>query len=67
MTVVLIVGGLAYSLVISYLAFRETGETWMLFFPHWIDANSGVSKTLRRHGMVAFAILFLGTVMLLAN
>jgi hypothetical protein len=65
MTAILILGGLTYSLVVSYLAYRESGEKWMLFFPHWLDSNSGVSKNIRRHGFVAFAILLLGVVMLL--
>ena len=55
--------GFVYSCVVSYLAYRETGEIWMLFMPQWIDANSGVSRSLRRHGMAAFALLFIATIL----
>lgn len=60
LTALLIIGGFAYSIAASIRAYRETGKTWMLFLPHWIDANSGVSAATRRHGKIAFAILFAG-------
>ena len=49
--------GLIYAIIISVLAYRESGKLWMLLFPHWIDARSGVSSRLRRHGCIAFALL----------
>ncbi|MDH3218469.1 MAG: hypothetical protein OEO19_02955 [Gammaproteobacteria bacterium] len=52
-----------YSCVVSYLAFRESGKKWMLIYPHWIDAASGVSRPLRRHGMAAFGLLFAATIL----
>ena len=48
LTALLILGGFAYSIVASIRAYRETGKMWMLFLPHWIDANSGVSAVTRR-------------------
>ncbi len=60
LTLTLIVAGFAYSMVASIRAYRETGKRWMLFLPHWIDANSGVSVVTRRHGKIAFATLFVG-------
>jgi hypothetical protein len=63
----LIIGGFAYSVVASIRAYRETGKTWMLFLPHWIDANSGVSAATRRHGKIAFAILFAGMAVFLLS
>ncbi len=58
---------LAYSLLVSWLAYRESGRAWMLFLPHWIDANSGVSTSLRRHGMLAFGMLFAATLLFFAQ
>lgn len=52
-----------YALVVSYLAYRETGKKWMLYLPQWIDASSGVSRPLRRHGMIAFALLFIAMIL----
>ena len=52
--------GFAYSILASYLAYRETGEKWMLVHPTWIDAKCGVSSKLRWHGKLAFALLLLG-------
>lgn len=63
--VLLIVAGFVYSIIASWRAYRETGQVWMLFLPHWIDANSGVSAATRRHGKVAFAILFAGVAVFL--
>ena len=57
---VLMVVGFAYSIGVSIQAYRETGKRWMLFLPHWIDASSGVSAATRRHGKIAFAVLFAG-------
>lgn len=59
-SLILIVVGFAYSIVASVRAYRETGKTWMLFLPHWIDAGSGVSVVTRRHGKIGFAVLFAG-------
>lgn len=59
----LLVVGFAYSIYASIRAYRESGKTWMLFLPQWIDKNSGVSAPTRRHGMVAFAILLVGLVL----
>lgn len=55
-----------YACLVSYLAYRETGKTWMLFLPQWIDANNGVSRPLRRHGMIAFALLLVAIALLYA-
>ena len=55
--------GLIYSLVVSVLAWRETGKLWMLFLPQWIDASSGVSRRLRLHGQAAFGLLFAATIL----
>ena len=55
--------GLVYSLLMSVLAWRETGKLWMLFLPQWLDASSGVSRRLRRHGQVAFGLLFVATIL----
>jgi hypothetical protein len=65
-SIALILAGFAYSLIASILAYRETGKVWMLFLPTWIDASCGVSTRVRRHGMLAFAVLFAGTVLLLS-
>ena len=67
LTVVLLGIALGYSLVVSWLAYRESGRLWMLFLPHWIDATSGVSRSLRRHGMLAFGILFGTTILYFAQ
>lgn len=60
-TAAFLVFGFAYSLVVSYLAYRESGDRWMLVFPTWIDAKCGVSARVRRHGKLAFGILFVAT------
>ncbi len=52
-----------YAGVVSYLAYRESGEKWMLSLPQWIDASSGVSRAPRRHGMIAFALLFVAMIL----
>lgn len=52
-----------YACAVSYLAYRETGKKWMLYLPQWIDASSGVSRSLRRHGMLAFALLFVAMIL----
>ena len=54
--------GFIYSLVVSWLAYRQTGRKWMLYMPQWIDANSGVTRRLRMHGMAAFTLLFVATI-----
>ena len=54
--------GFIYSLVVSWLAYRQTGRKWMLYMPQWIDANSGVTRHLRMHGMAAFTLLFVATI-----
>lgn len=54
---------LVYAFVLSYLAYRETGKKWMLYLPRWIDASSGVSRPLRRHGMIAFAMLIVAMIL----
>ena len=59
----LLLVGLVYSLVVSVLAWRESGKFWMLFLPQWIDASSGVSRRLRLHGQVAFGLLFVATIL----
>lgn len=59
----LLVVGFSYSIYASVRAYRESGKTWMLFLPQWIDKNSGVSTPARRHGMVAFAIFLVGLAM----
>lgn len=63
LTYTLLAIGFSYSIGVSYLAYRETGKKWMLFLPQWVDATSGVSRSLRLHGMAAFALLFVATVM----
>jgi hypothetical protein len=57
--VVLIIGFL-YSVYASFLAYRESGESWMLFFPTWVDPKCGISRRTRWHGKIAFVILFAG-------
>ena len=59
----LLVVGFSYSMYASIRAYPESGETWMLFLPQWIDKNSGVSAPTSRHGMAAFAILLVGLVL----
>ena len=56
-----LLGAFAYALYASRRAYRESGERWMLWQPHWIDRNSGVSESTRRHGRWAFALLFVMT------
>lgn len=63
LTYSLLAVGFVYSCAVSYLAYRETGKKWMLVLPQWIDANSGVSRPLRLHGMAAFALLLLAMIM----
>jgi hypothetical protein len=63
----LIVFGFAYSCFASYLAYRESGEKWMLYYPTWIDKKCGVSSGVRWHGKIAFAVLFAGTGWFLAS
>ncbi len=63
LTYSLLVVGLVYSGAVSCLAYRETGKKWMLFLPQWIDASSGVSRPLRLHGMAAFALLFIASIL----
>ena len=63
LAVVLMVFGFAYSAYASLRAYRESGKTWMLFLPQWIDASSEVSAPARRHGMAAFTILFVGFIL----
>ena len=59
----LLLAGFVYAGAVSYLAYRESGQKWMLFLPQWIDASSGVSRRLRLHGMAAFALLFVAMIM----
>ena len=59
--------GFAYSIAASICAHRESGKAWMLFFPHWIDARSGVSAATRRHGRLAFGLLFVGLAVFLLD
>lgn len=61
-TLIFLLSGLIYSLLVSWLAFRRSGELWMLFLPHWIDARSGIPRRLRRHGFAAFGLLFVATI-----
>ena len=49
-------------MIVSWLAYRQTGQRWMLFLPQWIDASSGVTRRLRIHGMAAFALLFVAMI-----
>lgn len=66
MTLVYLLLGLcfAYGLAVSWLAYRQSGELWMLFLPHWVDKSSGISAGLRRHGMAAFALLLVAVLLL---
>ena len=59
---VLLLVSFGYALLVSFLAYRESGETWMLFFPTWIDTRSGVSRRTRAHGGIAFALLLVALV-----
>ncbi|MCP4387334.1 MAG: hypothetical protein GY802_03500 [Gammaproteobacteria bacterium] len=52
-----------YALVVSYQAYREAGKKFMLYLPRWIDASSGVSRPLRRHGVIAFTLLFIAMIL----
>lgn len=63
--VLLLIVGFPYAIYASFRAYRESGKTWMLYLPQWIDASSGVSKPVRIHGMAAFAILFVGAALFL--
>jgi hypothetical protein len=47
--IILLSTGFAYSLVVSWLAYRQTGKQWMLYLPQWIDKSNGVSLPLRLH------------------
>lgn len=62
LSIVLLGTGFIYSLVVSWLAYRQTGKKWMLYLPQWIDASSGVTRRLRIHGMAAFALLFVAMI-----
>lgn len=62
----LIIIGMIYSLIVSWLAYRHSGQKWMLLFPQWIDRNCGIPARLRYHGMIAFAVLLVGMALLLA-
>ena len=62
LSIILLGTGFIYSLVVSWLAYRQTGEKWMLYLPQWIDASSGVTRRLRIHGMAAFALLFVAMI-----
>jgi hypothetical protein len=55
--------GFVYSMIVSWLAYRQTGKRWMLYLPQWIDASSGVTRPLRLHGMAAFTLLFVATML----
>ena len=63
---IFLVVGMIYSLVVSWLAFRHSGQKWMLFFPQWLDPKCGVPGKLRFHGFIAFALLSVGVALLLA-
>ena len=63
LSVILLLFAFGYSLLVSYLAYRQSGKPWMLFLPQWIDAGSGVSTRLRRHGQLALGLLFAGTIL----
>ena len=56
-----LVGAFGYAIYASRRAYKESGERWMLWQPHWIDRESGVSDPTRRHGRWAFALLLLMT------
>jgi hypothetical protein len=60
--IILLSTGFAYSLVVSWLAYRQTGKQWMLYLPQWIDKSNGVSRHLRLHGMSAFTLLFIAMI-----
>jgi len=62
LSIALLGTGFVYSMIVSWLAYRQTGQRWMLFLPQWIDASSGVTRRLRIHGMAAFALLFVATI-----
>lgn len=62
LSIVLLGTGFIYSLVVSWLAYRQTGKKWMLYLPQWIDTSSGVTRRLRIHGMAAFALLFVAMI-----
>jgi hypothetical protein len=62
LSIILLSTGFAYSLVVSWLAYRQTGKQWMLYLPQWIDKSSGVSRPLRLHGMSAFTLLFIAMI-----
>jgi hypothetical protein len=55
--IILLSTGFVYSMIVSWLAYRQTGKQWMLFLPQWIDASSGVTRRLRIHGIAAFTLL----------
>lgn len=60
-TLLLLVVGFVYSVVASFLAYRESGDKWMLVHPTWIDKKCGISAKVRMHGKIGFAVLFAGT------
>jgi hypothetical protein len=68
LSIILLSTGFAYSLVVSWLAYRQTGKQWMLYLPQWIDKSkwidksNGVSLPLRLHGMSAFTLLFIAMI-----
>ena len=55
--------GFVYSMIVSWLAYRQTGKRWMLYLLQWIDANSGVTRRLRMHGRAVFTLLFVATML----
>lgn len=61
--IVLLSTGFVYSMIVSWLAYRQTGKQWMLYLPQWIDASSGVTRRLRMHGLAAFTLLFVATML----
>lgn len=62
LAIILLSTGFIYSLIVSWLAYRQTGKLWMLYLPQWIDKSSAVSRPLRLQGMAAFTLLFVAMI-----
>lgn len=62
LAIILLSTGFIYSLIVSWLAYRQTGKLWMLYLPQWIDKSSAVSRPLRLHGMAAFTLLLVAMI-----
>ncbi len=66
-SIVFMILAFVYSLIASAMAYRESGQAWMLLYPTWVDAKSGVSARVRWHGKIAFALLLVSLGVFMAS